>query len=350
MKRNYVMMTMAAAMLASCAQTGLVEEIAEEPQKAIGFSTFADKTTRAISETDLEKYHQTFGVWAYKTYDGTESTVMNHYQVKHNDSGSNTEYKWDYDGTSGLALGQFLRYWDTHATYAFYAYAPFNKDNVSINSTTKKISIKEGMYAANENLQTTWGDLNSGDFTGIGNSNTYESTDWMIADNQTGILGSAKLPVTENFNHTLSKLIVKVKIKNGFTKNIVVNSISLSHVHGEGSFDGEKWQRNDNYQTITGVTGEMVAVPSPGSQNEYYSMEYLVMPINESAHLPKFNIKYTIDDEVFDVQNANISAITALVANTVYTITVTVGPDPIHFDATVTDWPTPGASGSVTID
>ena len=40
-------MAMAAAMLASCAQTGLVEEIAEEPQKAIGFSTFVDKATRA---------------------------------------------------------------------------------------------------------------------------------------------------------------------------------------------------------------------------------------------------------------------------------------------------------------
>jgi hypothetical protein len=52
MKRNYVMMAMAAAMLASCAQTGLVEEIAEEPQKAIGFSTFVDKATRAADQAE----------------------------------------------------------------------------------------------------------------------------------------------------------------------------------------------------------------------------------------------------------------------------------------------------------
>ena len=346
MKRNYVMMAMAAAMLASCAQTGLVEEIAEEPQKAIGFSTFADKTTRAISDPELEKYHQTFGVWAYKTYDGTETPVMNHYQVTSQGTGSGTN-GWHYDGTDGLALGQVLRYWDTRATYAFYAYAPFNKDNVLINSATKKISIQEGEYAANENLQKEWStSLNANDFTGIGTPVPDKSTDWMIADNQTGILGSAKPLVTENFKHTLSKLIVKVKIKESFTKNITVNSISLSHVHGEGRFDGEKWQRNDNFKAIIeGVAGVMEP------EKNYYSMEYLVMPItiNETQHLPKFNINYTIDDEVFDVQNANISAITALVANTVYTITVTVGPDPIHFDATVTDWPTPGASGSVTI-
>ena len=196
MKRNYVMMAMAAAMLASCAQTGLVEEIAEEPPKAIGFSTFADKTTRAISDTDLEKYHQTFGVWAYKTYNGTESTVMDHYQVTSQGTGSGTN-GWHYDGTDGQALGQSLRYWDTLATYAFYAYAPFNKDNVSINSTTKKISIKEGLYAANENLQIEWStSLNGNDFTGIGTSVPDKSTDWMIAENQTSILGLDKPLVT----------------------------------------------------------------------------------------------------------------------------------------------------------
>ena len=73
MKRNYVMMAMAAAMLASCAQTGLVEEIAEEPQKAIGFSTFVDKATRAENSEHsnyslyLNDHHDDFKVWGYKS-------------------------------------------------------------------------------------------------------------------------------------------------------------------------------------------------------------------------------------------------------------------------------------------
>ena len=78
-------------------------------------------------------------------------------------------------------------------------------------------------------------------------------------------------------------------------------------------------------------------------------MEYLVLP---SADDPNFNINYTIDGESFDVVDATITGITEFVASTVYTLTVTVGPNPIHFDATVSAWttdPTP-PDNSVTIN
>ena len=119
MKRNYVMMAMAAAMLASCAQTGLVEEIAEEPQKAIGFSTFVDKATRAGDQAEnstatyeqgMNIHHETFKVWGFKNTSTT--AVFNAVDVEYvaastSVDGSSIPAHWKYDN---------LRYWDKAAT------------------------------------------------------------------------------------------------------------------------------------------------------------------------------------------------------------------------------------------
>lgn len=133
MKRNYVMMAMAAAMLASCAQTGLVEEIAEEPQKAIGFSTFVDKATRAGDQAEnstatyeqgMNIHHETFNVWGFKNSSPTAvfNAVEVNYQAQTTVDGITTPAHWKYND---------LRYWDKAATdYYFYACAPDRKSVV----------------------------------------------------------------------------------------------------------------------------------------------------------------------------------------------------------------------------
>ncbi|MBQ2012059.1 MAG: hypothetical protein II206_04650, partial [Bacteroidaceae bacterium] len=128
MKRNYVMMAMAAAMLASCAQTGLVEEIAEEPQKAIGFSTFADKTTRAgENSTKLNDFYPTFNVYGWKSIDGGANwqnvfdNVTNEYFK--NDVAGTVVYtsgqpsdEWTADPFKAAWYYERIRYWDKLAT------------------------------------------------------------------------------------------------------------------------------------------------------------------------------------------------------------------------------------------
>ena len=51
MKMNYFMLAATAALFAACAETDLVNEIAvEETPQAIGFETFADKVTLAVTD------------------------------------------------------------------------------------------------------------------------------------------------------------------------------------------------------------------------------------------------------------------------------------------------------------
>ena len=333
-------MAAAATMFAACSQNEVLNEVqVQDEAQAIGFSTYANKATRTSSSAVLESYHETFGVWAYKTYGTTETNVMPNYVVAYNDNGNGSN-DWDYDGTTGQAAGQLLKYWDKRASYQFFAYAPYNKDNVSIDATSKVISVKDGQYAANENAQKAWGAQNTNVFTGKGISAAYNSTDWMIAGVQSKAAGDNTL-VEEQFSHTMSKLIVRFKTSDYFKETIKVNSVAVNNVHGSGNYniDATGWKATDAAKTITGQVGDIKA------GDTFYSMEYLLIPSN---HAPNFSVNYTINGDTYDVKNEAILGITEFAPGTVYTLTVTITADPIHFDAAVTDWIV-GSAGAVEI-
>ncbi len=339
MKKSYFLMAVAATMFAACSQSDVLNETkAQDEAQAIGFSTYSDKATRGSSSDVLETYHKTFGVWAYKTYEGSETPVMPHYQVMNDDNGSGS-HDWDYDGDNAPA-GQLLKYWDKRASYTFCAYAPYAA-GVTINATSKVISVPEGQYAANQNIQTSWNEtLNTGVFSGTGVGALDASTDWMIADVVTRSAGDNEL-VEEQFSHTMSKLIVCLKTKDDFEDVIKVNSVSVNNVHGEGSYSSDAgWTTVDAGKTINGQIGDIV------KEKTFYSMEYLLIPSNDA---PNFSVNYTINEDIYDVKNQAIVGITKFAPGTVYTLTVTISADPIHFDAKVTDWAV-GSAGSVTIE
>lgn len=334
------MMAAAAMMFAACSQSDVLNEVqVQEEAQAIGFSTYSSKSTRGSSSEVLETYHKTFGVWAYKTYEGSETPVMPHYQVRNDDNGSGS-HDWDYDGDNKLA-GQSLKYWDKRASYTFCAYAPYAA-GVTINATSKVISIPEGQYAANQNIQTSWDEnLNTtGVFSGTGVGALDASTDWMIANVVARPAGANDL-VEEQFSHTMSKLIVCLKTKNDFNDVITVNSVSVNNVHGVGSYSSDAgWTTADAGKTINGQIGDIV------KEKTFYSMEYLLIPSNDA---PNFSVNYTINGDTYDVKSEDIVGIDAFAPGTVYTLTVTISADPIHFDAKVTNWAVGGA-GAVEIN
>lgn len=340
MKKSYFLMAVAATMFAACSQSDMLNETqAQDEAQAIGFSTYSNKATRVITGSDLESYHQTFGVWAFKTYEGNETAVMPNYQVMHNDLNGSGSFDWDYDGDNA-PTGQSLKYWDKRASYTFCAYAPYC-ESASIDATSKVITIPEGQYAANENLQDNFiTTLNGKDFTGVGASRLTESTDWMVAD----VISRAAQEngkVEENFRHTMSKLIVCLKTEDTFKDKITVNSVSVNNVHGKGHYNSATgWTATDGGKSVAGVIGDITA------GNTYYSMEYLLIP---STDEPSFSVNYTINGDTYDVKAAAISGISKFDANTVYTLTVTISADPIEFDAQVVDWQYTG-TGSVTIE
>ena len=342
----------ATALLISCASDGLRNEIVET-ETPIGFETFSSKALKSSSSPNLEDYLTTFGVWSYKTVKrddpqnpgtqkDTEEEVMNGdhgYKVTHNDANGHGAASWHYDGTAGLALGQVMKYWDKSASkYEFYAYAPYS-ENVTISNHV--ISIAAGQYAANENLQGTLSTtLNSRTFTGDGTSAQNKSTDWMMPAAYTrnatnNVMGTGT--VVLDFKHILSKIIVVVKTQDDFPYDITLNSISLNNIFGTGSFNGTNWDiTGQTAVNLDGAAAGTISKSTTTTQNMYYSIECLAIP--QSSAQPKLSVNYTISGETFDVVDAAIDQIQSFAKGTVYTITATIGPAPIHFDCTVTDW------------
>lgn len=337
MKKNYFLLAASTMMFAACAQTDMVNEVVtEEAPQAIGFETFSNKATRAVTAaTALDSYHEAFGVWAYKTTK-TDGAVMDNYKVAYINS------DWNYKDQEN----QSIKYWDKNADYTFYAYAPYAASGVTIENGV--ISIAQGTYAANENLQskeTVDGksvlstELNGNKFNGVGASSTTVSTDWMIAEEVPVTAGNYN-KVNEVFKHTMSKVIVYVQSD---IAGVEITDVNISGVYGTGSYKSTTgWDVTGvNTTKIEGLEGTLDV-----ADEEYCIMEYLLIP----GGTPKFNITYTISGDKYTVTDAAITNITTIEANTSYTVYVKVGLSPIEFTATASDFTNKVENGAVTIE
>lgn len=366
MKRNYVMMAMAAAMLASCAQTGLVEEIAEEPQKAIGFSTFVDKATRAENsgedyEWDLEGHNTTFKVWGYK--DVSTTKVFNGDVVSHNGS------IWIYNP---------LRYWDKAATsYNFYAAAPaMNKGGEDINWIiyNNDEANQNDDYLALNNFELKGVNLSTNSYDGRLDSwkDSPSDIDLMIAAPNT--VGRSAFTTSSfvnlQFNHILSRLNVTL-YKASLLKDeeVVLKSIVVKGLKSKGSFNEnasiapdalgsgttKRWSTESNSCDIV-LEGDYTVKENNGT-DKYYVIQSLVIPqtsTTESLDLngtgtksaPYFIITYNIGNEKFVAYYNLAAAFTSLETPTDIafnegwqnTLNITIQPSKIEFDAKLALW------------
>lgn len=341
--KKYIYLAIAAAFAACTSNDEIVRM--EETQYPIDLKTFTNKITRATAADTLEGYHQSFGVWSYKTVGTTTTTVMDHYKAEYSETYTGgTKAQWDYEDVTG----QYLKYWDKSASnYKFDAYAPYSSSADIANHT---ISIDFGQWAANQNIQDEWStDLNTAAFDGTGATSTSASTDWMIADQVTRNNPISTATVDLTFKHILSKVVVKIIKKEGFEPQITVSDVSLNGVYGSGSYDGSAWSTGEaTTVNIDCLEGTLPETDEDEDPEAYYALECLVIP---AATTPTFSLTYTIGDdpEEFVVEEAEIETITSFTKGYNYVITVTVGPDPIHFDADVEDWDGP-EEATVTVD
>lgn len=325
MKKSYFLMATAAALFAACAETDFVNEatVQDAPQ-AIGFETFSNKATRHSTLNTMYTYHKNFGVYGYNDVDGL---FMENYKVAYADS------KWGYNGVQGGTDGttvQEMKYWNKKTSYDFYAYAPYDKD---VTITAGKFTIPVGDYAAEENLQQTFSiDRNNDVFTA--------DVDWMLAEPKEDYTHAIAATVPLSFSHMLSKLIVEVQTTGD--ENVEIQELSITgDTYKTGSYDGEKWTATNNVELV-GSLGTVTL-----KNKAYYSMEYLLIPVTTAA--PKLTIKYRVNGQNYTETNLDIIGITSFDAGTYYTLTVTVGLEPIAFNATANVW-TEGSKGSVNIE
>lgn len=346
MKKNYFMLAATTMMLAACAQTDLVNEIAvEETPQAIGFETFANKATRAENsdetKTDgLGTHHSDFNVWGYK--DTYTQYVFNNEKVYLNGS------TWKYDGA---------KYWDKAANkYEFYAAAPYN-------TKWKLIQVPDANQASDYFVYENFELLN----TTIQSTKYVESfqgvntQDLMIASpesvEESAILSVATVEL--DFNHILSRLNVTVK-KSANLVNEPVNltSISINKLFNIGTFnendkEGHRWTLTENVGSITGQ-----ALSGVGS-SESYVIQSLVMPQdvkyaaidrngkdNNTTAEAYLYITYTIGNEPFKV-SYNLANAFGKTKDEEYvafkegwqnTLNITIDADAIEFDAVTFKW------------
>lgn len=376
MKKNYVMMAMAAAMLASCAQTGLVEEIAEEPQKAIGFSTFADKTTRAgENSTKLNDFYPTFNVYGWKSIDGGTNwqnvfnNVTNEYfendaagTVVYNTSGNKPSNEWTFTGPFEPAWYYAgIRYWDKLATnYQFCAYAPIAASTEVKATPQGEITIGEEatpITVDGKNLQAT--PTNALIYSGF-------DKDYMTA------VSTEKQEVDLTFTHELAKLNVKVQKDASYksTQALFITKLEILNLKNQGYFvrnatPSKTWTvpTSSTEGTFAMGTGNR-NLANPGDDDKKFVIEQLLLPqgikkATEASSTAEFteacvHITYTIGTEVFDGYYAlnnifdNANDYTFKGGNE-YTLTITVGPEPIHFTPSVTPW-TEGANKNLDVE
>lgn len=221
MKKSFLMLGLAVAAMSSCTNDEVID-LNQSNQKAIGFESFVNKGTRAISETtapSVDAGLKKFYVDAYYL-DNTTSTPMPVFtalEVEDSLGGSGTIW-WGYDPAQ-------VKYW-TANDYYFAAYAQGN-DTIA----------PSGVSVQDEKLTITDWQL---DYTLAAGTKTTSSEVDLVADfkKEEGSLSrTAKVDFT--LKHLLSK--VKFTIKNTDTKglDLKISDLVINGVKYIGDFTAD---------------------------------------------------------------------------------------------------------------
>lgn len=391
MKKIYVILA-AAAVVASCSQNEVLIEEPVQKNIAIGFQTFADKATRASGVADdhttLQFFYPTFNVYGWKSVDNKANWVSVFNNVTNEYFASDAKGTVVYDGTdekpsdewgtiqqggaswTGAWYYEGIRYWDKFATdYQFSAYAPIAASSqvtctadgeITIGASSSKVSIDA------TNLMATPATALA--YTGF-------SYDYMTAQNTYSGYPS---PVELVFAHKLAKFNIKLALDEDMltTQDVVVNSVKLLNL-GKSSYYSKAaesstgcvsgWYPPTDEATydITPTDGYQLNGETAGTDNfdDYFIMEQLLMPqqIDRLADngttapvickLTEFEqacvyVKYTIGEEPFEgyyllgniFETGTSNTVYKFLGGNEYTLTITVGPEPIYFTCSVTPW------------
>ncbi len=329
MKKHFLFLAMAVAAMTSCMKDEVVATYEPTPQ-AIGFESFVNKATKAVTETNtnLTKFH----VFGY--YGTTPTTVFDNIPVTYADS------KWGYITT---------QYW-TKNTYQFAAYANSNAD----------VNEMDNVTFANKALTIS-------DYT-VSDGND------LVADVVADVDGAAKTssassPVAFTLEHLLTKVKFTVINNDNTYKMRITSPLTITGVNETGtctvgessvSWEGETPIDEKAFTPIAATAaGTYIPIADPANDDHMVaSEEYFVMPQELTS------IKYSITADFYDNNNQVVATKTftgvtminkiteAGVDNAVgteintwsngyaynYTISLPTAAKPIEFSATVPEW------------
>lgn len=343
MKKSYLMIAAAAAILTACSDSEkLTNEFSQPKQNdKIGFVTYSEKTTRADQDNSLNLYdfYKTFDVYSWKTVEGTESQVFYHTPVGYftSDTQGEVVYKTspakpsdEWGAQSDWATNNFkgwfyenVRYWDKLASaYSFFAIAPYeatpapaltvanNSTNIAIGAADDYYDISNEKNLAIENSSI----INEKRYFGF-------TKDYMLADKS----ATKNQLVTLTFHHILTKLNVKILIQDSYKgkQEVTIKDLKIVGLENNGYFayttnmttNGwtTKAADDDNTYNLDVLADYPIINNATKNYSGYYWIQTLVFPQTLTCKSNKAQsnttglndkylyLKYTIGTEEFNV-------------------------------------------------
>lgn len=316
-----VMTAVVATTFTACTNT---EDVAMPEQKVLDFSVFANKNTRAAEDAGtLKTDGKAFGVWGYSTFGTTVTNVFVNQDVTYN----GTTSAWEYSP---------LKFWDSRSSYEFYAYYPYETSGVTIDATSKNITVTDFTVA----------------------SAVADHVDLMLAGKVERAVGEAITKVDFNFNHLLSNINLSFKkaaqIEN--TK-VTLTSVKIYGMNQKGTF---VQTQSSNFHSGTWTTSDMVALANAKelANNNELANSTASVTFNDMLFIPqgtntlKVDVEYILGDVVtgqpfFRTLDLSYDATkrpanpAAWAQNQKITYNFTINANVIEFgDPTVVDWDT----------
>lgn len=382
MRTSYLTLIAAAAMImAACSNESVLREIRDNGQPtAITFSSYSEKSTKADNGDDtnilnLEYFHKSFAVYGTKqsindateisyvfgddasTAAGTKKGTACTYTANNDASfyGSN----WSYEEP---------RFWESQANYQFVAYAPALVSNPlryeyaaagNLVGAAGNDFIATDYVLTGKNLQSS-GPQSAPINKGFNVNN--QDLDLMTSAVETQA-GSNHNQVQFTFRHILSKINIIIGKTAAFNNaTITIDSIKITGLHDKGSYQESRYDistpvdvsgwivaatNNDpDYTLFYKVTDQVhPALPdastSPAKVNPLCFIESLVIPqtIPDGAKITlKYNIVTNGRTEYFTYEAALKDIFTSFFDRKSYSISFTIDPSVITFDAGVSAW------------
>lgn len=379
MKKSYLMIAATAALFAACSSNDTFKEsINENNLQPFTFSAYADKVTKGTNSSSLQDFYTVFGVYGFKNVtrnsvatdetvfenvpneffatDAQGSTVYKTAGTKPSDEWAFTANSWYYEN---------VRYWDKMAnSYSFFAIAPYEAtpapaldveatyDNIKIGTSSSKydISTEKNLAIAGTPTAVPQAALTYSGF----------NKDYMLAAKNSARISD----VTLVFNHILAKLNVKIVKADTYKgkQELKVNELKIAGLAKEGYYEYNTNFTTDSWHATGTYARDITADYSLTAQTNYsgcYWLETLMFPqtttcsiLGAQSTATAMNdmylyIKYQIGSETYEAyydfaaiwkENAQVNDTFSFAQGSEYTLTLTVGPDPIHFAAQVTQW------------
>lgn len=270
--------------------------------------------SRAIVDSDVALQKTELGVYGYKLFNGTKTSVFDNERVYYSSG-------WKYDNT---------RYWDKAATeYRFVAYSPHSTSNISYNTNNHTLTISNIPYwqLINDNVV---------DFlvaNSSGSANEYLSTESKSVD--------------FNFSHILSQLVVNVVKDDNLTNTeYKVKTIEYINVPASGGKANYTYSSSPSFSdiSITSSVSNPSSVPmleqekvvTLANANDIISLPHLVVPFALTDKQVQVKVTYTVAGTE---RNKTVdTGITQLLAGKRYELTLTFKGAEIVPSLEIKDW------------